>query len=204
MTRFHRTARILALVAFIVIGAAPASAQTAISFIAGPAFSSISGDDVNSDGVTGVTGFMVGVGPAIALSPIVTFKPHLAYIQKGFGDADSDAEVKIAYLSVPALVSVSFAINETLGLNLMGGPNFGFQASCTDSDGDSSQDCEDDAFKSTNIGLMGAATLGLPLSGSMDVEIGFGYETGLSSIVDELDVRTGTFYLFVGLSRPIG
>lgn len=150
MRRLFFSMGVGAIVAVAAVGRA--QAQMPLNIVAGPTFANVSGDDVPDD-ASSKTGFFAAVGTALSISETLSIDPWVGYVQKG--SSLDDGDFSIDYIEIPVFLSASLPMGESAVLGLSAGPQIAFQVNCEDTDG---SDCSNnDNFKSTEFGIVGAA-----------------------------------------------
>jgi opacity protein-like surface antigen len=193
-----------------------AQAQSRIGAFAGLNVATVVGE--GTEDITGKksrTGLLGGVFAAFALNDRVAIGPEVYYTMKGVKGTEegTELEVKVDYLEVPLLVTLSFPTEGSVRPFVYAGPAVSFRTKCELSGqmgGISvSFDCDDpevDArIKKTDMGVVagGGVRFG-PLFVSAR------YDIGLMNINDEADagsseaVRTRAFSVIGGVSVPLG
>jgi hypothetical protein len=185
-----------AIVAVAAVGRA--QAQMPLNIVAGPTFANVSGDDVPDDN-SSKTGFFVAAGTAFSINETFSIDPWVGYVQKGTSFDDGD--FSLDYIEIPVFLSATIPVGESASLGISAGPQIAFNVNC-DENGD---DCSEDSdFKSTEFGIVGAASIAFPLSDSVGLSLGGAADFGLTDVFDNSDGKTRTYYLFAGLGFALG
>jgi hypothetical protein len=187
-------------IAATVLWTGAADAQLPLSFVAGPTFANLTGDDA-PDPSESKTGFFVAAGTGIPINETFMIEGYVGYMQKGAQEEGGDGELTLDYVEIPILLSAMFPLTETVGLNVSAGPSIAFNLKC-EFDG---EDCSDEEnFNSTDFGIMAGAGLGFPLTGNVAAFVGAGADFGFSDIEEGEDVKNRVYFLFAGINVPIG
>ncbi|HEX5632434.1 MAG TPA: porin family protein [Gemmatimonadales bacterium] len=182
------------LLAATALASAPLAAQgVSIGPMAGVSFTEITFDVEGLDGVDteGSTGFAVGGFVEFEFGSWFSLEPQVLYVGKG-GDVNEGGEglgLDVHYIQVPVLFKAEF--NRAAGgivPSIFAGPEFGFRVSCDASAflaGEEIEgECEDDAIKSTDYGVVFGAGVefgNFSLQGR--------YDLGLQNINDVEDIE---------------
>lgn len=211
------------IAAILIATPTAAGAQISVGVSAGPAFTTLTGDDVN-ESAESRTGFFVGGSVHLALDDVIGFGTGAYFVQKG---ADFDLEqgqvaLEIDYLEVPLLIHFQVTgADRPVGVSLGVGPAFGFNLSCdlndTDDESSESVDCSEgeeilgiDDVRSFDLGLLVGGGLSFAASETTSFFVDGAFELGITSIADELegldevDVRNRTWFFGAGVSWIVG
>ncbi|MEM8998621.1 MAG: porin family protein [Bacteroidota bacterium] len=163
--------------------------------------STITGDDFDSPDSR--TSFYIGILAEFPLSEKFSLQSELFYSAQGFdigdeplpdgSDAIYDATLKLDYIQIPILMKVYLA----KGLNLHGGPQFGFNVNeeiSIDIPGDDDLDIELDDANSFDFQI----TNGLEYKIKDVFLIQARYTFGLTDIIDDVDSRTSNISFGIG------
>lgn len=181
-----RTATLV--LAALALVAAPATAQSGISLIAGLTSTSLSyefEDGGQADDIASRTGFALGLGIERSAGSSLTFAPELLYVMKGANEQGGDGYYKLSYVEVPLLFRYSFASGGSAMPFITAGPAVAFLASCTVGDDEDSLSCDDafgagNSYKSVDYGVMLGAGVRFDRFG-----VSARYEMGLANITEE-------------------
>jgi len=196
------------VVAALLMGVAPVSAQIGVGPLGGVSFANFHGSDKDILGLSrsGRTGFLVGVMLDIPLGA-VSIRPEAFYVQKGVRYSDSSGEVgfNFDYIQLPVLLVVGIPTGG-LRIELFGGPQVAFQTKCelpvTPTGGSTiTVECDDPILQAGNPQKtdFGILVGGGVVVGSFMAQAAFDY--GLRSIggTDNApDVKNQAFYILVG------
>lgn len=183
----------------------PAQAQLPLDVVAGPSFTTVSTDELDT---SSRTGFFAGVGTMIRITESVAIRPYLSYVQKGAKFTSDDGEDVYSYIEIPIFLSTAFPLSETVGLGVSVGPQVAFNITCNETvPGEPDYDCKnyDDYGGSTELGLVGSVGLQFP-AGSSTLGVGAGFDLGLKDVFRDLQggYKNRAFFLFVGYGLPLG
>lgn len=201
------------LFAVAALAAQPAEAQMRFGIRAGANFATVTGDDVDQDAADTRTGLVAGGFLEAPLADIVRAHIGAQYSQKGFQSelAGEDAELKLDYFEVPALLAVLVPTNETIDIRLYVGPTFSFLVSCKGDVGGFQADCEDPdgdkQVKSFDLGGEVGAGLAFGMGGGAALLVDGWYNFGFSSIDNtnaDLDLKNEVFGVTAGVMFPAG
>lgn len=196
-----------ALAVLSAMGVTRAEAQVEVTLVAGPTFATTSRADAESK-----AGFFVAAGTALPLNETFAVEAYAGYAQKGvkFDAVDLTEDLSKNVLEIPVLLSAGFGLNESITLGLRAGPRISFDVSCqvdvVTVAGPDSFDCDSDPeYDSTEIGVIGGASIGFPLGESMTMSFGIAGDFGITALRDDgEDEKTRTYLLFAGLGIPLG
>lgn len=154
---------------------------------AGVNFSSVNGDDLDVDGVTG---FQVGAVAKIGFTELLALQPEILFSAQGY--SEDDAQVRLGYIILP--VMADFTIVE--GLSLQGGPQFGFNVvSGYKFDGEDWEEFEDDQTPETfDLGVGIGAQYVLPINLFFQAR----YVIGISDIDKDAKSKNSVISLSAG------
>lgn len=149
----------------------------------------ISNISVTPDFSTGTrTGFMVGGFADFGVSPIISIKPGVRFVMKGFTGTNNLTGVtftdKLNYLEIPLLLQVNVPL-QRIKPYFTAGPTLGIQLSASEelTNGTQVQDADASSIYGTiDIGLYFGGGLSFHVANNTDVFTGFGYSLGLSNI----------------------
>lgn len=186
-------------------------AQVEVGPMAGLTFSTLAGDDIDSETVDTRTGFFVGGSVGVPLSGILGFGTGLYYVEKGAKQGLVDGSLDLGYLEIPLLLQVRATGPERpVAVSLFLGPALAFNISCDASLSEgpitASGDCSDDVT-SFELGALFGAGASFPAGERATVTVNGGLDLGLTSIddtPDEDDVKNRAYFLGVGVSWPLG
>jgi hypothetical protein len=101
---------------------------------AGINFSTLGGEDVDSDNLDGRVGLVVGVFGSFLLSETFAFQPELRFIQKGAdftGTGANAAAMRLDYVQIPLMFRVRFGAGEGKAVPFVAaGPAVAFKIGC--------------------------------------------------------------------------
>ena len=195
-----------------LIGATVARGQPSVSVQAGGSFATWGGDDVKELEDAGFdigyrTGVAVRASVVSPLTDLLGLQIGAAYVQKGASGEFDDDDVYIEfttdmnYLEFPLLLRISPQLRGPLSPYVAAGPAFSFVLNCRVSnklkvsfidpftgesvmiDDDESEECEEDSFKTFDLGVMASAGLAFEVSPSMSLTLDFMYNHGLRSFI---------------------
>jgi hypothetical protein len=217
----------LALVVASVAVAVPAvvQGQTVLGLRAGLNVATLDGDDIPVN-VDSRVGLNIGGSVSVPISGSVGLLVGASYSQKGAtldGEdtgEDIDLAVKLDYIEIPALLTLTFRSEGPLGGRFFAGPAFAFEVGCEvglESGGvEISADCDepDDPIEteSFDFGAVGGAGLVWAPGGSFELSLDVLYNYGLSSILEDevvegevegADVKNRTVTVQAGVGFPL-
>ncbi len=203
---------ILVVALFTLIAVLPATAQVNFGVIGGLNLANLSVDpDAGVDisnrtafGIGGILSFGVGETLALQLEPM--------FLQKGAKLKLSDlgftleAEIKVSYIEVPAMLKFAFGSGDTKPY-VMAGPTVGYLLSAKVKDDMEEQDIKDDV-KNIDFGLAFGGGVSLPM-GNNTLFVEARYSLGLSDINDDPDdpdtsIKTKGIQIMAGITFPLG
>ena len=204
------------LTALLVTLPAMVAGQSALGIRGGLSIASFGGDDAEDlDSKTGlsISGFF-----DVPLSGIIGFQVGAGFVQKGFTETELgiDVELKLGYIEVPLLLTLSPTTSGNVGFDFFVGPSFGFNTGCdlsvTDDSTTLTFECDDPSLdidiKSYEVGAMVGAGLNLALTENASLVLDVFYNLGLTKIDDsgaaDDDVKNRAFSILVGASFPLG
>lgn len=202
------------VVALLVAGAVPASAQWAIGAKGGITIADLSIDDaVDLDSDTR-TGFNGGGFLEIPLGDAFAFQPGVYFTEKGasFNDDGAEAEIRLDYVEIPVLGKFAVPTGGPVGIYFLGGPVVSFEAGCeiaVEGPGEDREvDCEDEGVdtKSTDFGVQVGAGIDFDISDGVALLLDGTYTLGLVNIDDspgEDDVKNRALSIDVGIRVPL-
>ena len=206
--------RILTLATTLVLVAAfaiPAQAQekSSVRFAiqGGVTSSNLSGDDVS--GTSAKTGFLAGVGFNYFFANNWSLGLEGNWLAGlGAKESDGDAETKVSYFAFPLTLNFAFPLGdeEKVWLGLQSGITAMLRLTCdVNVGGLSSQnvDCKDDT-ESTSFAVPLGATIGFKLTDAAVVYLRGRYQLGLSSVVQDEDVKLNFWEFILGVGFPTG
>lgn len=203
---------ILVVALFTLIAVLPATAQVNFGVIGGLNLANLSVDpdagvdisNLTAFGIGGVLSFGVGETLALQLEPM--------FLQKGAKLKLSDlgftleAEIKVSYIEVPAMLKFAFGGGDTKPY-VMAGPTVGYLLSAKVKDDMEEQDIKDD-IKNIDFGLAFGGGVSLPM-GNNTLFVEARYSLGLSDINDDPDdpdtsIKTKGIQIMAGITFPLG
>jgi hypothetical protein len=205
MRRVYRSVVLAGSAIGLLLTASQVQAQFPVNIAAGPAFANVSTDEWD----TSVrTGFFVAVGTAFPIGGTFSIQPFVAYAQKGAKFDIDDGEDIYTYIEIPVFIGTSLPLSDQLGLGIGAGPQISFNVSCNETvPGEPDFDCKDydDYTGSTDFGLVGSASLQIPMGGS-SLGIGGGFDWGLTDIFEDIEggYKNRVFYLFASYGVVLG
>ena len=203
---------ILVVALFTLIAVLPATAQVNFGVIGGLNLANLSVDpdqgvDISNRtaiGIGGILSFGMGETLALQLEPM--------FLQKGAKLKLSDlgftleAEIKVSYIEVPAMLKFAFGSGDTKPY-VMAGPTVGYLLSAKVKDDMEEQDIKDDV-KNIDFGLAFGGGVSLPM-GNNTLFVEARYSLGLSDINDDPDdpdtsIKTKGIQIMAGITFPLG
>ena len=197
---------------FTLITVLPANAQVNFGVIGGLNLANLSVDpddgvDLSNRtafGIGGILSFGVGETLALQLEPM--------FLQKGAKLKLSDlgftleAEIKVSYIEVPAMLKFAFGSGDTKPY-VMAGPTVGYLLSAKVKDDMEEQDIKDDV-KNIDFGLAFGGGVSLPM-GNNTLFVEARYSLGLSDLNDDPDdpdtsIKTKGIQIMAGITFPLG
>ena len=175
----------------------PAASTSQIKFgiKAGINLASVSGDDV--DDVAMLVSFHGGATVNIPFGGMWAFNPEVFFSGQGWKEDGGDGKVTTGNINIPLLLQY----RNPSGFYAELGPQIGFLLSAKEKEGDEDAVDIKDFFKSTDFAL----ALGLGYQTKSGFGFGARYNLGLSSVIDDSDVKAhnsviniGLFYMFGG------
>ena len=216
----NRTSIALAAAMLLSVAAAPAAAQTTFHVSGGlnradvalPANLAAQFADRKP-----LMAMVAGAAISFPVSGRVNLQLGADYSQEGFVGTDNedgyDVTVDIEYYEVSALLDVALGGGGRASLNLLLGPTYSHQASCTLTvaiAGRSASDaCESGFIKGPDAGVLGGLRAGVGITDGLDFTIGAFYNYGILNINDATGsdggtVTTQTMTARAGLAYRIG
>jgi len=203
---------ILVVALFTLIAVLPATAQVNFGVIGGLNLANLSVDpDAGVDisnrtafGIGGILSFGVGETLALQLEPMFLQKgAKLKLSEQGF---TLEAEIKVSYIEVPAMLKFAFGSGDTKPY-VMAGPTVGYLLSAKVKDDMEEQDIKDDV-KNIDFGLAFGGGVSLPM-GNNTLFVEARYSLGLSDINDDPDdpdtsIKTKGIQIMAGITFPLG
>ncbi len=202
---------ILVVALFTLIAVLPATAQVNFGVIGGLNLANLSVDpDAGVDisnrtafGIGGILSFGVGETLALQLEPMFLQKgAKLKLSDQGF---TLEAEIKVSYIEVPAMLKFAFGSGDTKPY-VMAGPTVGYLLSAKVKDDMEEQDIKDDV-KNIDFGLAFGGGVSLPM-GNNTVFVEGRYSLGLSDInddsSDDTKIKTKGIQIMAGITFPLG
>ncbi|MCH8019850.1 PorT family protein, partial [candidate division KSB1 bacterium] len=196
---------------FTLIAVLPATAQVNFGVIGGLNLANLSVDpDAGVDisnrtafGIGGILSFGVGETLALQLEPMFLQKgAKLKLSDQGF---TLEAEIKVSYIEVPAMLKFAFGSGDTKPY-VMAGPTVGWVLSAKVKDDMEEQDIKDDV-KNIDFGLAFGGGVSLPM-GNNTVFVEGRYSLGLSDInddsSDDTEIKTKGIQIMAGITFPLG
>ena len=178
---------------FLLLVAGMAKAQLSIVPKAGVNFANVS-DHSTFNNRNSLTGFTAGVGLNYSLSGdnFLSVQPELLYSAEGakkdFGNGEEATYVN-DYVNIPLMLQYMF----NNGFRIEAGPQLGILTRAKIKDQDEAEDENDEAFKSTNIGV----GFGLNYLSQTGFGVGGRYNLGLNKINEEgfIDAKGRAFQI---------
>jgi len=132
------------------------------------------------------TGLMVGGFADIGVSRIVSIRPGLRFVTKGFSTTSNGVTFneKISYLELPMLIKASIPLQH-IKPYFAAGPTLGIQLSASEEITAGQQIQTNDAgtaWETIDLGLYFGSGLDFHVADNMDVFTGFGYTLGLTNV----------------------
>jgi len=199
-----------AALAFVALYAMPAQAQQTekvrFALQGGITSSNLSGDDIS--GTSSKTGFLGGVGFNYFFAKNWSLGLEGNWLAGlGAKESDGDAETKVSYIAVPVTLNFAFPLGdeEKVWLGLQSGITTMLRLTCDLNPGgvSASVDCKDDT-KGSSFAVPLGATIGLKMSDAAVVYLRGRYELGLSSVVEDEDVKLNFWEFILGVGFPTG
>ncbi len=195
------------LVAGLLAGAAPATAQVGFGVIGGVSFANIYGSEKDdfAPGRDGRTGFLAGAMLDIPLG-IISIRPEVFYVQKGaqFSDQTFAAEFNLDYIEIPVLLAVGIPAGG-VKIEFFAGPQVAFRIKCdissTETGGtEQSLPCDDAIngaeLETTDFGVMVGG--GVAISNFM-AQVALDYSlTPVDAEIDPFDIKNKAIYVLLG------
>lgn len=199
----NRTSIALAATMLLSVAAAPAAAQTTLHLSGGINRADVvlpANLDAQFTNRKPLTGMVAGAALSFPLSGRLNLQLGADFSQEGFAATDRedgfDLTVDIEYYEVSALLDVALGGGGRASLNLLLGPTYGHQSSCTltvSVAGQTASDaCESGFIKGPDGGVVGGLRAGVGITDSVDFTIGAFYNHGLLSINDATGIDAGT------------
>lgn len=205
------------VVALLVAGAVPASAQWAIGAKGGITFADLSIDDAEDLDTDTRTGFNGGGFLEIPVGDVFAFQPGVYFTEKGtsFEEDGAEAEIRLNYVEIPVLGKFAVPTGGPVGIYFLGGPVVSFEAGCevaVEGGGASLEvDCDefDDGIdtKSTDFGVQVGAGIDFDISDGVALLLDGTYTFGLVNIDESPgagDVKNRALSIDVGIRVPLG
>ncbi len=135
----------------------------------------------------GRAGFTVGGFADIGVSRLISIRPGLRYVMKGFSSSGNGVTFtdRLGYLEIPVLLKINFPLTEVKPY-IMAGPTLGIQLSASEEATNGVQTQTSDAstvFETIDFGLFFGSGLEFHIANKTDMFIGGGYSLGLSNVV---------------------
>lgn len=155
------------------------------------------------------SGMLFGGFAEIKVSPIISIKPGIRYIMKGFSVMNNGGfpnNFKVNYIEVPALLKVTFPVSSVKPY-IEAGPTFSLRVSANEEInlGNQQQAQESDVsqlFESTDIGLYFGSGMDFRVGNNAEMFTGIGYGLGLTntiSSVANLTAKNNGFRIITGV-----
>ncbi len=157
-------------------------------------FATVAGDDFESPDSR--TSFYVGLVAEAPLSDHVSLQPEVFYSGQGFDITDEpdtpDAQFQVDYIQVPVLLKFYIAD----GLNIHGGPQFGFKVN-EELDFDPGEDSGDfDSDSINSFDFQGTAGVEYKFPSGFFIQGRYSY--GFSEIIEDVDVHNSVWSAGLG------
>jgi hypothetical protein len=132
------------------------------------------------------TGLMVGGFVDIGVSRVISIRPGLKYIMKGFSVTQNNVTLtdKLSYFEIPVLLKASIPLDR-IKPYFLAGPTLGIRVSASEelTDGTQVQTSDLGQFVETiDFGLYFGSGMEFRVASNTDIFAGFGYSLGLSNI----------------------
>ena len=132
------------------------------------------------------TGLMVGGFVDIGVSNIISIRPGVRFVMKGFSASSNGITIteRLSYLEMPMLLKGSIPLQRVKPY-FVAGPTLAIQLSATQEATNGVQVQTDDAssaFETIDFGLYFGGGLDFHVANNIDVFTGFGYSLGLTNI----------------------
>ena len=195
------------LVAGLLAGAAPATAQVGFGVIGGVSFANIYGSEKDdfAPGRDGRTGFLAGAMLDFPLG-IISIRPEVFYVQKGaqFSDQTFAAEFNLDYIEIPVLLAVGIPAGG-VKIEFFAGPQVAFRIKCdissTETGGtEQSLPCDDAIngaeLETTDFGVIVGGGVAI---GNFMAQVALDYSlTPVDAEIDPFDIKNKAIYVLLG------
>jgi len=210
-----RLVRLAAAVTIAGMLAIPAAAQVIIQPEIGVNFANLTNADAGLADLGADakmrTAFVAGVGILFPLSPRFGIGAGGYYSQQGVkasASGQSDVTFELDYIQVPVTAGLSFPSGGAVTPHLFAGPMIGFNTTCKLSGGGASIDCDADAVKGTDFGLLFGGGLGFKV-GTGSFVLNAYYDLGLTNVVKDPvsgdpSLKHRVFGFSLGYAFPLG
>ena len=197
----RKAPRVIAIVLGILALGAPSvslGAGILVGVKGGATLANLTGEDVFNNSMSpGATG---GAFARYPLSDMFSLQPEVLFAMKGaeYKVGDIEAEQKIDCIDVPVLVRLVWQNQSQFEPSLLVGPVVGFLLDNEITDG---QEIDlEDGSKSTDFGMIVGAGLDYKL-GDGAVLLDVRYERGLTSWLEDLDVKNSVVSIMIGYGK---
>jgi hypothetical protein len=199
-----------ATLAFVALCAMPAQAQQTekvrFALQGGVTSSNLTGDDIT--GTSSKTGFLAGVGFNYFFANNWSLGLEGNWLGGlGAKESDGEAETKVSYFAFPLTLNFAFPLGdeEKVWLGLQSGITAMLRLTCDLDPGgvSGSVDCKDDT-ESSNFAVPLGATIGFKMSDAAVIYLRGRYQLGLSSVVQDEDVKLNFWEFILGVGFPTG
>lgn len=197
----RKAPRVIAIVlGFLALGAPSVSfgAGVLVGVKGGATLANLTGEDVFNNSMSpGATG---GAFARYPLSDMFSVQPEVLFAMKGaeYKVGDIEAEQKIDCIDVPVLVRLIWKNESQFEPSFLLGPVVGFLLDNEITDG---QEIDlEDGSKSTDFGMIVGAGLDYKLENDA-VLLDVRYERGLTSWLEDLDVKNSVVSIMIGYGR---
>lgn len=202
------------MLAGLLAGTTPATAQIGIGVFGGVSFSNLHGSEKDALFIgasrSGRTGFLAGAMLDIPLG-IVSIRPEAFYVQKGVRYSDSSGEIafNLDYIEIPLLFVVGIPTGGNVKPEFFAGPQVSFRTKCdvkgSVTGGPSATvSCADfftalgstDELESTDFGVLLGGGVAV---GNFMAQVAFDYSLAtLDAETDPFDIKNQAIYAMVG------
>ena len=182
--------------------------QRTITLRGGLSIASLGGDDAAD--VDSRNGLNIGAFFDLPMSDVLGVQLGAAYVQKGGVDTEAgvESELKLNYVELPLLLTISPAAGGNVGFDFFVGPVFSFNTNCEVANATQTFQCSNPLVgldaKSNEWGAMVGAGLDYGISESVSLVLDVFYNYGFTKIdnsgVD--DVKNRSFSIVAGVSFP--
>ena len=187
--------KIAVLLALLVFTAAPAYsfqwADTHAGVKGGVNIANQTVDPSTGELQNSLPGYSMGVWWGVPVNRSLSIRPEALFTMKGDRQKDSnmDASIKMSYIEVPVLATMSFLQDAKTQPSLFVGPSLGFNVGAKAEVGSASVDVKDQT-KSTEVGLVMGGGLDFAVGPKNTLGLDVRYNLGLTNVADASGVTT--------------